>query len=239
MEFKKSTKIMIDDLLMDSKIDCSIACIEENINKRKHYYERYRRLLHSAMIRSEGLAQNVQSILILIVEKDPKLSVKYKIFLTTAIITPIFSAGVIIGLTTAHVLPLATCSFTLSTAGIAGVAIGGGILLLITAWLVYKTIQTKRFDWKKAMGELSEAFRDILRRYFPYLENFFSQGHEKAITDDQLQKSLLHSLECIQVDENTWLYDDSLNDLKIVIEETLIELDEDHSIFEQSCSCEA
>jgi len=239
MEFKRSTKKMIEELLMASQIDGLISCNEENIDKRKHYFERYRRLLNSAMIRLEALGQNVQSILTLIVEQDPKLSVKYKIFLATTIITPIFGVGAIIGLTVAHLLPFATCTFTLSTGGIAGLAIGGGVMALITVWLLYKTIQTKRFDWKAKMGELSEEFRALLAEYFPYLENFFYQGHEKKITDNELQKSLRDSLESIEVDVNTWLHNDTLTDFKNVIEATLNELNEDHSIFEQSYSSAA
>jgi hypothetical protein len=238
-DFKKSTITMIDELLNDSNIDRSIACIEENIEKRKHYYKRYQRQLDSAMIRSEALAQSVQSILVLIVEKDPKLSVKYKIFLTTTIIIPIFGAGAIVGLAAAHLIPAAVCTFSLGTGGIAALAIGSGIIVLITAWLIYKTIQSKRFDWKARMGEISEAFRDILRKYFPYLESFFCEGDKKKMTEDQLKQSVQQELQCLAVDESTWLYNDSLNDFRNEMERTLNDLNEDHDVLEESYSSAA
>ncbi|CAF4390169.1 unnamed protein product [Rotaria magnacalcarata] len=239
IQFRKSTKEMVDNLLQDSEIDCSISCTEENINKRKHYYERYRRSLDSAMIRSEALARSVYSILMVLVEKDPKLTVKYKIFLTASIIVPVFGVGVIVGIAVAHMLPVATCPFTLCALGIGGLAVGGGIILSITTWLVYKTIQTGRFDWKKRMGELSDRFRDVLRKFFPFLESFFFQGHKEKVTGDELQKALSESLVCMKVDESTWLHDDSLRDFQNLLQETITELDEDHSIVEQRWSTAA
>ncbi|CAF4802266.1 unnamed protein product, partial [Rotaria sp. Silwood1] len=236
MEFKKATMKMIDELVNDSALDYSIACKEENIEKRKHYHERFQRLRDSSMIRSEKLAQSVQNILILIVEKDPKLSMKYKLFLTTSIITPVFGAGVIIGLTVAHLLPAVTCGFILTTGGIAGLIVCGGLIVSLTVWLVYKTIQCQRFDWRARIGDLSEEFRNILEKYFPYLVDFFYRGHEKKLTNDQLQQLLQQTLQCIKVDEDTWLHNDSLNDFRREIEETLCELEQDHSIFEESCS---
>jgi hypothetical protein len=230
---------MIEDLSMGSEIDNSIGCREEDIQKRIHYYGRYQRLLDSTINRAENIAQAVQNILILVVEKDPKLSVKYKILVTTTCITAMFGGCIIIGLTVAHLLPCAICPFILPVAGVAAMIVTAVGLGLITSWVIYKAIQSKRFDWKARMGDLSEAFSNTLAKYFPFLVRFFSYGHDEKATNDQLRESLLKQLQCMRVDELTWLDNQSLMDFKGEIEATLIELHQDHRMFEESCSSAA
>lgn len=236
IEFKKKVKDMINQLLTQtSEIDISIACKEEDIPTRKHFYERYRRLLNSVVGESERYAQEIQNILLLITNKDAKLSSKYKLFLAGTVTTALFGGSTIISLTVLHLLPSTVCAFTLPPVGIAVLASGSVIIFIITIWLLYKTIRAKRYDWKAVMGDSSEEFIENLSKYFPFLVDFFYRESTLKLTSEQLQQILIQSLQCIEVDEDTWLHNDTLEDFRAKLESTLLELVEDHSWFEESC----
>ena len=213
IDFKKSTLQIIN---------AALACSEEDITQRKHHGERYRRLFDSAILRSETLANGINSVLHLIVEKDPKLTRKYKLFITGTIVVPLVGSGVCIGLIAGHCT--AACALTLGTGGIAGVAIGAGICIAITAYFIYKLAQKRheRFDKTSLMGEKHDDLRDVLRKYFSKFEEFFSHGYEMEVTDSMIQESIEHALQSMKtVDGTTWTDDDFLQDFRQITQESL------------------